>query len=652
MIVQKDIIQVPPGIKYLSEMRDSNGVSIIDWLLGQGRVIVNKSMTGCGFTSGCLTNGDNVILASPRNQLLRNKWRHFNKVDTERNPRGEVLLFYFDRGKSLDVLKLELWGYLQDSDMASRPYKLLVTYDSLGVLLDILEIAPFNFNIGRDFRIVVDESHCIIKDIKLKEYHNRNTMSAFLSRVFRYDSVLFVSATPIVQYLQEVSQFKQYEVGYYELDWPCKIQVQHRFAPCKNATDAFEKIYKVYEKQVDPEGNHYFDIIYNADGTYECSYQAVIFINSVADISFVLKKYIKRNRKIKIDDVSVMCADTSDNRADLKKIDPGLKITIDIPEEGEPHPIWTFCTRTCFAGVDFCSPCASTYVVANYNVESLSLDIASDLPQIIGRQRLDCNHFRSRITIYYTNSNMVIDDAAFDRMREKKYEDSQKQIALYELVAKDDNLKDTAWGNLVGAIESKPYDYYLSTVNGVAEINPLLMLDELYCRDILKNHTKWFIISGQGNTQGGYSLPVQTLKDDLGNLQYAQDKLRKVYECALKYPMVKDELNLMLWTEGYNDIAHYINNLPLDRLYACGFNTTKMDQEIKAIQEKPSLEPAIYTRFQVGQRYTRDEIKIALGEIYTAAGLKKTPKATDLEEYFKCIDCKIHGQRAYFLQSK
>ena len=111
------------------------------------------------------------------------------------------------------------------------------------------------------------------------------------------------------------------------------------------------------------------------------------------------------------------------------------------------------------------------------------------------------------------------------------------------------------------------------------KINPLLMADEQYCRDILTNQITWFVLSGQGNTQGGYSLPVKTLKDELSQLQYIQDRLRKVYEYALKYPMVRDELNLMLWSEGYNDIAHYINALPLDRLYACGFNTTKMDQE-------------------------------------------------------------------------
>lgn len=650
MIVQKDIIQINPGIKYLSDFTDpATGMSIIDWLLRQGRIIVNKDVTGCGFTSGCLANRDNVILTSPRIQLLRNKRRHFNKVDPEKNPRGEELLFYFDRDKNLDTLKLALWGYFQDSDRGARPYKILVTYDSLIALLDMLE-SEFGFNIGEQFRIVVDESHCIIKDIKLKEYHNKNTMSMFLSRVFCYDSVLFVSATPIVKYLQAIPKFQEYEVGYYELAWATKEKVLDRYFPCSCAADAFKKIYKAYERQVDPSGKHYFDIIYNNDGSYECSYEAVVFINSVSDIGTILKTWMKRKRRIKVEDVSVMCADTYDNKKELRQIDPGLTIMTDIPEEGEPHTTWTFCTRTCFAGVDFYSPSASTYVVANYNVESLSLDVASDIPQIIGRQRLPENHFRNRISIFYTNNTKVVDDVKFQEMRKRKYDESMKQIVLWQGSSAD--LKDLALNNLKTVIEGNPNDYYLSTVNGYPEINPLLMADEQYCRDILTNQITWFVLSGQGNTQGGYSLPVQTLKDELSQLQYIQDRLRKVYEYALKYPMVRDELNLMLWSEGYNDIAHYINSLPLDRLYACGFNTTKMDQEIKAIQEGPHIEPIIYARFQVDQKYTREEIKIALGEIYTAAGLKKTPKATDLEDYFTCVDCKKVGQRAYLLKAK
>ena len=655
MIGQKEIITINPGVEYLSEVYNQSGESLINWLLMQGRVLLNKSITGCGFTSGCLENGDNIILAAPRILVLLNKLEQYNMA-SERNPNAEELLFYFDREKDLETLKLKLWGYLQDSDMASRPYKLLVTYDSFIPLLEILE-SEFGFCINECFRIVIDESHCIIKDIKLKQYRNKATMSRFLSRAFQYNSVLFVSATPIENYLQRLPQFKQNDVAYVELNWLGRKEVVPKTYKCSNPSDAFNQIYKDYEKQVDQWGNHYFDVIYNDDGTCSFSYEAVIFLNSVADIMKVLKTYFKKpDSLIGIGNVSVICADTNENRAELKKTGSSIKITKSVPKPGNPHPTWTFCTRTCFIGVDFYSPSASTFVIVNYKIESLSLDIACDIPQIIGRQRLKVNPFRERIHIYYTNNLRVIDDQDFATFQNEKMVKSLTQISKWKnLPEVDENglrLKDSELEALEETIQEHPERFYITTQNGYPEIDDFLMTDEEYNRDIAKNQIKWFVLSGQGNTQGGYSLPVQTLKDELLQIPDAEGKLRRTYDCAKNYPMVRDELNLMLWTEGYDRVAYYINNLSLDRLYACGFNTTKLDHEIKVLQQGPHIEPIIYSRFQVDQIYTREKIKKDLGEIYTAAGLKKTPKATDLEDYFKCIDCKKGGQRAYLLKAK
>lgn len=47
------------------------------------------------------------------------------------------------------------------------------------------------------------------------------------------------------------------------------------------------------------------------------------------------------------------------------------------------------------------------------------------------------------------------------------------------------------------------------------------------------------------------------------------------------------------------------------------------------------LENLIYSAFIVGERYPKSWIKEKLGEIYEQVGYKLTPKATDLERYFK-----------------
>lgn len=644
MIAQKQLFHVDSGIKYLSQWQNGNE-SFINWILKQGKVVLNKVVTGCGFTSGCLGNDMNVILSSPRIPLLLNKKKQFNRV-SKSNPYGIEYCFYFDRKRNLDELRLALGNYFQSCQdpVYAHKIKLLVTYDSFPLLADMLE-GDYHFNISQDFSIVVDESHCIIKDIKMKQYRNKRVLAAFLDRVFRYDNVCFVSATPIVKYLQQVPQFQQHMVNQYELVWDNITPVLEKSYKCRGASDAFDQIFKEYQK------NGYFDVIYNPDGTADYSDEAVIFINSVSDIQKILKTYITKDRLIDPADVSIICADTDENKATLKKAHPKLTLTEDVPLAGETHPTWTFCTRTCFAGVDFYSPCASTFVVANYKVDSLSLDVASDIPQIIGRQRLDSNKFRDRIHIFYTNNTQVVNSYEFSEYLANKMDISNEQISLWE-IANQGGKGDLALGNLTTLIEGDPDKYFVNTLNGYPEIDPMLVLDEQYSHDILVNHTQWFIVSGKNGSTNIYSPPVQQLMNLLPQVYRPEDRLREACSLLRKYPQLQGEVNTMLWASGYNDIAYYINNLPLSRITALGYNSTRMDSEIKAQQQTPHIAPLVYVKFQVGQKYTREEIKSALQEIYNDAGIKRTAKATDLLDYFDCSDCKLNGQRAYLLGPK
>ena len=63
--MEKETVIVPSGIRYISQW-DS-------FSLPDHPCIINKTITGCGFTEYCLTSPDNVILCSPRKILLENK---------------------------------------------------------------------------------------------------------------------------------------------------------------------------------------------------------------------------------------------------------------------------------------------------------------------------------------------------------------------------------------------------------------------------------------------------------------------------------------------------------------------------------------------------------------------------------------------------
>ncbi|MBR2247537.1 MAG: hypothetical protein IJ880_10985 [Bacilli bacterium] len=78
-------IPVPPGIRYIGK-----------WDGFYDRFprfphIMDKQIPGCGFTEWCLTNKDNVILCSPRNMLILNKWeQHINEVFRVHNDSRDI----------------------------------------------------------------------------------------------------------------------------------------------------------------------------------------------------------------------------------------------------------------------------------------------------------------------------------------------------------------------------------------------------------------------------------------------------------------------------------------------------------------------------------------------------------------------------------
>ena len=642
MIILKGRIKIDPGINYLTNWRDSSGNLMIN-RFAHGKVIVNKTLTGCGFTTCCLINNINQIIVSPRLRLIQNKLEqhgncyYFNR---EKDKNDKQVKGFFELEKEFT----EYYNYCVSNNL---PMKILVTFDSFSNLADMLE-GTFKINISSTFSIAIDESHTLIKDVRTKECNNKGVLLKFLDRVFKYDNLLFISATPIVDYIQRIKEFKKNNVDYYELEWDNVIPINKKSFNCKSAVDAFDQIYKIYTKHVDTNGRNAFDAIFYGNGITEYSREAVIFLNSVSDIRKILNKYINKNNLIDAKDVSIICADTKENAVELRKTNSALKITKSIPKRGDMHPLWTFVTRTAFEGVDFYSTNASTYVIANYNVSSLSLDISTDIPQIIGRQRLPENHFRNTINIFYTNNKNMIDDYEFKESQKFKMTMSQKQIQLYDSATPE--CKSIALGNLNTFIEAHPSDLYISTVHGYPEIDDLLIVSEEYCRDILKNQENWFTQSFNNRTTTTYSIPAQQLIDDLKKISGGngmREGIKTVYDYFQAYPECHKDFFEVLCNNGFGDIARYFNILPPSRVYASGFNTWKMNNEIISINMEDNVKKSVESTFEQGKVYTKQEIKIMLQKIYDNLGIDRKAKATDLEKYIKVCGAKKDGLKAF-----
>ena len=633
MITQTNQILIPAGLTYITQWKDTNGNYEISRYFTIGRVIVNKRTTGCGFTSWCLWNEFNTILVSPRVRLIHNKME-------QADPPGSF--YYFDREKdhrkSIEQLENEFTVYLQQQKYAGRPLKILVTYDSFRNLADFME-QRFQMDL-RQFRIVIDESHCLVKDVKLKENSVQPVIPLFLERLFRYPNLLFISATPIVDYIKAIPEFIANEVWYYELVWSNIDKVTPRKYCIRSSLQAFNQIYDHWKYHTDPNGIHVFDEYYLGNSAF-FSYEAVIFLNSVRDICTILGKYIRKERLINPADVTIVCRECTENTAKVQKVDRALSVAKSIPKRGQHHTTWTFVTRTAFEGVDFYNPTASTYVITNYNVNSLCIDIASDIPQITGRQRVLDNPFRYVVNIFFT-TNSNYDDTAYRAMQAAKEKESHNQIALWSGAG---SVQETALSNLQDVIAHDPNKIYVRVVNGKPQYTELLRIAEDYCRDILVNHSEWYVIGSAQSTH--YSPDVKQLLTLLQQSNNMANKISLVYQ-YIATSQNSEEVFEMLFREEYSNIAYYFHELPLDRIVACGYNTTKMDQEIHKIQLKNAVIRKVRETLIPGQAYSSHDVKTILQSIYDAFGIKAKAKATSLPRL--CPECQkkiVNGTACY-----
>lgn len=112
-----------------------------------------------------------------------------------------------------------------------------------------------------------------------------------------------------------------------------------------------------------------------------------------------------------------------------------------IPLKGEPHKKFTFCTSTAFAGCDFYSTCASTFVISDNKKAYTSIDIATELAQIAGRQRLECNPFRNTTTFIYNVDVGESRDDSYKAALDEKWQKSVKN-ANYKNNITDKDLKE------------------------------------------------------------------------------------------------------------------------------------------------------------------------------------------------------------------
>ena len=598
--MKKEVIKIPANIKYLTEREKFIEEFGKPFELPNG--ILNKEIPGCGATTVALTDEHKTIICSPRNELLKNKHEQY----------PDTLLVI----GGVDTKEIE--AYLQTAELP----KILVSYDSVYKLIGCIKYKS-------DWRVVVDEFQCLLADSSFKSEIELHFLDN--SRSFPY--VTFLSATPILdKYLEQIDHFK--DMNYYQLDWEEKDIVRVYRERTKNPINAALEIVRYYQN-----GN-YPSVYVNGERIY--SKECVIFLNSVNNIVNIIKQ-----TELNPEEVNIIVGNSDDNDRQIARIGEGFKRGR-IPLKGETHKKFTFCTSTAYAGCDFYSTNAATFVISDCNRPNTAVDIATELVQIAGRQRLACNPFRQFLTFVYNVNAEEVELETFNEHLCRKVNVTLDEIrdnnnAGEALRAK--RIKD--FRRIPDNVKYQDSYTMYDEQKGEFVFNRLAYVNEQYCFDVQKfNYQNGVIVkkllqdsSFDVSENQTYAVYQEQLKHLIKKEPFV-DRMQAYCEYRAKQGLI---VNLAMSTleSKYPELRYYYEALGADRIKALNYKEKKLLNEIHIMKTKNKIRHELHGIIHIGDRILTTDIQQTLHDVYDRLGIDKSPKAADLNEFFEIRPVKI-----------
>ena len=676
-------IPVPKGIRYISDWADMSGGYNLDTYSCPH--ILNKVITGCGYTEYCIRNFQNLVLCSPRRLLLSNKMlQHlldqnvfYAKNELETIVNYEKDISNVDKAKSFihsfmedDTIKkpdpmtkekiLELKKKIRDHYLKCQilqlPCKILVTYDSFRHVKEVL----VELGVIQDFQIVVDEFQSILIDARFKS----STEIDLMNQLRDLRKVCFVSATPLLdKYLTMLNEFKT--LPYFQFNWE-KFEPNRVKKPTINlkyvTRGLGEELAGIigryregkFEKRrfIDPVTNNPYEVV---------SREAVFFFNSVKDICTAIRK-----NKLMPWETNVLCADTPKNESKVKEsfnqvlrkmypddkkkrikyLNPDGKAIGTVPLKGEPHKMFTFCTRTVYLGADFYSTCARTFVFSDANIDCLAVDVSMDLEQILGRQRLDENPWKNTANLYVKIIRKRYTRKDFEERLKIKRGKTESLLRSWNSIQFTEDKNNIAEKYERDAVNSC-YKYDYAAVNDhagsikVPVYNNIVYVAEIRAFDIQQDdYADRFTVLNSIQNAGfntGMIDDTTTYINEFCSLTQFQDKMKYVVDKKLE--LSNEEFIAFLDRVPDKKCQDYIRVFSPKRIKALEYRDKELDREWDRILNNSSIEDdvknKIYSEFNVGDSYSRPDIKRKLRIIYDDLGYKKSPKAIDICQYFE-----------------
>ena len=649
--MNREKIIVPRGIRYIGEWNEFRFNKF------PNKCIINKQLPGCGFTEYCINGPENVILCSPRKMLLENKKdQHPDDVYlvvNEMEKESEVDKDLSKEPKSVNIdeegdekkdnseiyerLYREIDTYTYQRYLNNQPAKILVTYDSYRIVKDILE----KLRIFDRFITVVDEFQSILHDSRFKS----NTELGFLLHLQQSPTAYFVSATPMMEkYLNMLDEFK--DLPYFDLDWEAAdssriIRPSLKVLTMKSVGTKAEEVIQSYLSGDFEE----ITVMRNGQPVKVISDEAVFYVNSVNHIISMIKK-----NNLTPEQCNILCSRTDDNAKRIKR-KLGKKFVIGkVPKKTEKPKMFTFCTRTVYLGADFYSLCARSFIFSDSNSDCLAVDIAEDLPQILGRQRLQDNPWKNTANFYYriTVDYREMKESDFQAILDRKTKDTESLLRAYGEVSLDEDKYTLAKNYQILAKSQNYKDNYVAVNKVINSQTGNVILKPVTNKLVLVNEIRAFQIQ-QVDYRDRFSvfssIRSNLTKDDIINRDVTRflciyDTLTTMLEkfkMLCEYPVSKEVIQIVLDQIADSDeIKSYYLLLGPDRLKKLHYNITNIRRELGIVTFSPELlNNTIHQNFNPGEKYTLANLKAKLGDLYSSISYTAVPKANDILEYFE-----------------
>ena len=609
----KQIVPSGRNIKYISEWSE--------YVLPKGHCIVDKGVTGCGYTEYTLTNNLPTVLCSPRKLLLENK--------SEQHQNDLNILYLKNEIKDINdinKLKNKIRNHIFLCDEENLPIKFLVTYDSSHYVIDILK----ELGLLSDFYFIIDEFQSIFLD----SFFKSEIEFDFVEYLQDCPNVLYLSATPMLdKYLEKVDTFKN--LPFYQIDWSKTNCVENIIIQRKFSTALSTDCIKIINQYLDGK----FPSTFTKDNKIVFSTEAVFYFNSISDIIRVINK-----TNLLPSQVNIICADDKENKDKLSKIGHNIG---KIPLKDEPNKMFTFCTKTAYIGSDFYSDCASSYVFADPNIKSLALDISLDLPQIVGRQRNRENPFKNNIVIFYRTIRKTEIESRedFDKTQESRRRETQKLLDLFDKATLEEqkayvqklknDIKTSKYERDFISISKKTGEPVYNSFIDIANERSWEVSQKDYQDKISVTKSLESLTSNISEYQSDLEKEVQDFLDTKFYSTGIFEKKMKMYcEFIVLHPGNKEVSDLIYFKIKDPKYRKYYNFYGTKGCRAVSYIESKLKLGMINESKESELSSVVYQKFKAGDRIIPGEVKIILQDIYRDLGITSKAKATDLGKYF------------------